>query len=294
MTIEANQIPGKDKIMQRPELFLLSKEILLSCIDDEDAFFRTFEDMEKIGIAKMPYPLIDIGIAGHIERFHKDGEKEDDDKFLLTTVLDLEPGFEQNCEVRFRFRDDKSHMIVFKFDDHVKIDKDGVLVDKKLKKIETSWHDVHLLLGNRHEKYEGAADMCRRYRVQAEVCRKILIVMLATRNVVKTRIKDKLAALGIGKAKKDDKRPIYTTTLSLPVRHVSAPGPGHSGLGVTKRPHLRRGHVRQQHCGPRYEFVKQVWVEPCFVNADENFVSSRSSYNTSMRDVHAHPPPRSL
>jgi hypothetical protein len=35
-----------------------------------------------------------------------------------------------------------------------------------------------------------------------------------------------------------------------------------------KRTHLRRGHVRNQACGPGYSEHKKIWVKPALVNSD--------------------------
>lgn len=41
---------------------------------------------------------------------------------------------------------------------------------------------------------------------------------------------------------------------------------GHSGLGGTKAPHYRRGHLRNQQCGPKESpFIKPVFIAPVFV-----------------------------
>lgn len=121
-------------------------------------------------------------------------------------------------------------------------------------------------------------------RDAAHAIRKILIVLLATRNIVKERTKDKLLSMGIG-ARKNNYRPLYTTTLTLPKTRVRDDGQP-ANVGVSMRPHLRRGHIRHQKYGPKRAFTKLIWIEPCFVNADEDFVSTRSAYNTSAGDSH--------
>jgi hypothetical protein len=107
-----------------------------------------------------------------------------------------------------------------------------------------------------------------------------LVVLLATRNAAKTTTLNKLARLGIGKNSGQRSYP-RVTTISLP-DHLEPdpdnPPPDKSG---TVCPHLRRGHIRRQHYGPKNCMVKQVWIEPVFVNADPDFVSTRERYNLS-------------
>lgn len=105
------------------------------------------------------------------------------------------------------------------------------------------------------------------------------ICLLATRNVAKETKEDKLAKLGIGKRNKHRYR--YITTISLPKEMED--DPEHHPTGEHKRPHWRRGHIRNQRFGPNLQFTKQVWIEPIFVNADPTFVDQREAYNLSKR-----------
>ncbi len=111
--------------------------------------------------------------------------------------------------------------------------------------------------------------------------RDFLIVMLATRNVRKTTTVDKLAKLGIGRNRKQSAKHRYThvTTISLPRPEEMEDDHEHKATGIAKAPHLRRGHIRNQHYGPKGGYVKRIWIEPVFVNADPDFVSKRTAYN---------------
>lgn len=102
-----------------------------------------------------------------------------------------------------------------------------------------------------------------------------LIALLATRNAVKSTKENKLAKLGIGK----QKRFAYVTTICLPRPEDMDDDADHAPTGVARAPHLRRGHIRNQHFGPANAFVKLVWIAPTFVNADPAFVSTRKAYN---------------
>lgn len=112
-----------------------------------------------------------------------------------------------------------------------------------------------------------------------------LIAMLATRNVVKTRTENKLAKLGIGQRKYKN-RYRYTTTITLPRPEDMESDSEHPPTGAAKAPHLRRGHIRRQHYGPQRAFIKKIWIEPVFVNADPDFVSQRGAYNVSKGHAH--------
>lgn len=109
----------------------------------------------------------------------------------------------------------------------------------------------------------------------------LLICLLATRNARKETKHNKLASLGIGtKHKIGVKRFEYVTTISVP---QNLEEDDHTVKeGKPKAPHLRRGHIRNQHYGPGFQYVKPVWIAPVFVNADHDFVSGRKAYNLRM------------
>lgn len=114
----------------------------------------------------------------------------------------------------------------------------------------------------------------------AEAVEKLLVVLLATKNIVKERIFHPLARHGVGKEKA-----LNTTTLYI--GSVTERGTGKDGESssdedspaVFRRPHLRRGHIRRQHHGQGNTLVKEIFIQPCFVNADESFISERTAYN---------------
>lgn len=105
-----------------------------------------------------------------------------------------------------------------------------------------------------------------------------LLVSLATKNSIKTIKENKLMKLGIGK-KKDGKYR-YTTTVTIG-EITETEGTGEGG-GWTVRPHLRRGHIREQRYGPNRQHSKKVFIQPVFVNASEDFINERKAYNVRL------------
>lgn len=222
-------------LMPRPELFLIPAETIM--VLSEDEMLATYANMEDLGIAKLPYPTLDIGIpAGMLLRLKE-----------KPSVTDF-----AGWQLKFRYINEKFST--------------GLLINPTRDSF-----DLEILLGEAAVK--NAADLAR----------VILIVLLATRNAIKTRSKDKMLSAGVSIAKKNCWRPIYTTTITVP-RYLpdATTGEGAVVPGAPKRPHLRRGHKRNQKYGPKLQFVKLIWIEPVFINADEKFVSSRAAYNASL------------
>lgn len=133
----------------------------------------------------------------------------------------------------------------------------------------------------RSHRTENTSGMYAITPAQRDMFASALIVLLATRNVKKTTVRDKLVALGIGKK---THRYEYVTTISLPTEAdaVDADGEEPHTEGKAKRPHLRRGHVRRQKYGPKFSLCRTVFIEPVFVNADKDWVDKRERYNVSL------------
>lgn len=107
----------------------------------------------------------------------------------------------------------------------------------------------------------------------------LLIVLLATKNAEKKTTTSGMAKLGIGK-----KRFVSTTTITigreLPIDRDNPP------RGGTVAAHLRRGHIRLQHYGKENRLEKKIWIASTFVNADPDFVATRTKYRIAQtRDV---------
>lgn len=265
------QIPRKGNIMNRPELFLIPHDMIDVCGRDLKEILASYKDMKELGIAHLPYHEVDVGLTVYVY-----GSK---DKVNLYICSDSKAAgyadFLFAGEVKFRYRDDECYQVLIKPDCPTCKERRMEYIGARQHHHE--WYDIL-----ESEKYD------RKYFAEAEKFKQMLIVLLASKNVVKTRTKDKLAALGIGKGKRDNHRPIYTTTLSLP-GPLKEEREAKGGQGITLRAHLRRGHIRRQKYGPGCEFTKSIWIEPCFVNADENFVSGRSAYNASIKNMQGNP-----
>lgn len=108
--------------------------------------------------------------------------------------------------------------------------------------------------------------------------RQILIVLLATKNHVKEELLNKDIARGRYN-KKQAYRKDYPITTTILIGKITETYQSKGGTGAAKRPHMRRGHIRTQHYGPKNELTQKIFIQPVFVNADEGWIAERKAYN---------------
>jgi len=119
----------------------------------------------------------------------------------------------------------------------------------------------------------------------AEAILSTLLVMLATRNVNKDvlhspkRFSDPMSKNGIKQIRNKDYK--YITTIKIGKITETMRSDGESRGPV--RAHLRRGHIRNQRFGEGLKEIKQIFIQPVFVNADEGWIENqRKEYRVKM------------
>lgn len=259
--------------MTRPfprQCFVLGPDIANSVSWEEAK--ATYNDMVELGIAKPPYPEFDIKIKTAMAFRSEDGR--------------VPPG-----ETIFRF---KAHMhsielvdclmtfgLIARTSTDEQYDWDQLSKPLSVMGRTAKWRAAQGMISGEWDADKDAAFL-NNTKQNALRWYLLLIVLLATRNAVKTVQVDKLAKMGIGR----DSRHVYTTTIGVGyITEVESGSQRSVGTGRTLLPHLRRGHKRSQHYGPKNQFVKYVFIEPTFVNADEDFISQRTAYNVSMTTI---------
>lgn len=233
---------------QKPERFVIPHEVIEACPFSE--VNSTIKDMESFGIAKLPFRDMVIELPSRSECLYMKTipakELSDD----IAELLDYTP--EQLATTRY-------------------VSQYYFVGGQHQRTVIRQASGTMEALSPDSDDRPGQRDL-------AEMMANLLIVLLATKNIRKDRVQNKLAKLGIGKNRFE-----YTTTLRLPAEYGES---GHTRDGVAVRPHLRRGHKRDQWF-PKAQVHKAIWIEPCFVNADEDFVSARTSYEFKQKEIAA-------
>jgi hypothetical protein len=96
------------------------------------------------------------------------------------------------------------------------------------------------------------------------------VVLLATKNADK--VTESIKKHG-PKSRKRPRAYDYITTIKIGkiTETMRSDGDGQGGV----RPHLRRGHIRNQRVGKGLEEVKPIFISPVFVNADEGWINNQ-------------------
>lgn len=111
--------------------------------------------------------------------------------------------------------------------------------------------------------------------IQRKILRCLFTVLVA-RNAEKKVVENSLRAKS-HQAREDAKKNFTSTTI-IKVGKITETLEGHGISGRQMRPHLRRGHVRNQRHGEGRAEVKKVFIAPVFVNADKGWVNIDKVY----------------
>jgi hypothetical protein len=255
--------------------FVLSPEILYSISTEE--IHATWKDMCELGIEKPPYHHFDIEVCAA-------------NVFRPRTIIPAGTHYE-NFDDLLSVAAEKSTIsgknvfnIIFKcnFSENYKEYAVGVYTDMN----DGNFKKIRIIGPDRGEATVPTGiiefELSQLQNLSVGMMQ-ILTVLLATKNIVKEVKIDKLAKLGIGKNKH---RPYTTTYLKIGKITESVDRSGKTGCatGEHVRPHLRRGHKRNQRFGLELKYTKAIFIQPVFVNADKEWISDRTEYRVIKGD----------
>jgi hypothetical protein len=240
------------KIDEHRQLFRISDSIWDSISFND--MKKTVKDMNEMGLALPPFKSLAIEVK--LKFFEK-----------------LAQSLDKKSNVTSEHYNDRLYLEV-DFDDPTQSIYEG----------DVSW-GAHIIDENGRISLDNLHDRDETYTewvlMTLTLCMQLLIVLLATKNTKIERIVNK--QLMRGKFNKSQeyrlKFPI-TTTISIGKITETYTQDGEDIRNV--RPHLRRGHLRTQHYGPKNELTKKIFIQPVFVNASEGWIAERKAYNISM------------
>lgn len=237
------------------QLFRLSQQIIGAISEEE--LFATFLDMEELGIAQPPYPDYSIEVP-----------------YNSVVTVAMRDGS------RIKLQESADWRIIFNISTRGDGQRECLLNIPETKTVKHIPDFAQWLIDEERKHGASKAECDSLGNTISNIGKyleQLLIVLLATKNIVKETKRNSLAKFGLGKNRAE-----YTTTLKIGKVTEKSSEDKKDGPISSRRPHLRRGHIRRQHYGPNNELVKQVFIQPVFVNADQEFIGSRTAYNVSM------------
>lgn len=113
------------------------------------------------------------------------------------------------------------------------------------------------------------------YMVVCWHIRAFLMVLLATKNVEKKTTINSPRSVS-PRQKKDAQR--YSSTVTIKIGQITETYRNNEDNTRNVRPHLRRGHIRTQRFGTGRTESKKIFIQPVFVNADEDWIAAQRTY----------------
>jgi len=228
------------------QLFVLGEDIWNS-IDCDDVI-ATSNALQEINMFKAPFEEFDLNITMSGQQYAKFMKVTDDPESYGADVF-------MPRTIRYKIRYDETGIF---FQYKIKLNNGDFVSRGEIKK-------------NFNDSVKSADHF-------ADVYLSVLIVLLATKNAEKQTEQVKRHG---PKSRKRPREYRYITTIKIGKITETMRSNGESRGPV--RAHLRRGHIRNQRFGEGLKEIKQIFIQPVFVNADEGWIENqRKEYRVKM------------
>ena len=212
---------------------------------DTPTVFDTASDLVSMGLFRLPFPTVDVQIHLNEKATRK----------LLRGDSYCAP--RKTLVIRFFTKTDTSD--IYDFD--VKLQGDREFLSRD---------EMELRLRRNGVDAQTISNSIKGVEYISKVTLAFFVVLLATKNA------DKVTEAIKKHGPKSRKRPRaydYITTIKIGkiTETMRSDGDGQGSV----RPHLRRGHIRNQRVGKGLEEVKPIFISPVFVNADEGWINNQ-------------------
>jgi hypothetical protein len=213
---------------------------------DTPTVLRTAQALHEIGLFKFPFSKFDIQVHftdKSVQKFFS-GESSPSVNYPVKTLI-----------FRYIVKDDDTNLYAYE----VKME------DKFLDQNQLEYE-----CGFRGLDFYTTKNLVKNMDYLSQAAATFLVVLLSTKNAEKTTEKVKKHG---PKSRKRPRAYDYITTLKIGKITETCRSDG-DGRGSV-RPHLRRGHIRNQRVGKGLSEVKPIFIAPCFINADENWINNQ-------------------
>ena len=258
------------------QLFVLGQDIWNGT--DSETILSTADDLSSLGLMKAPFEEFDIMVTmtgPDYLRFTKtqDPYEPQSDRF-----------YNARTEV-YRFYIIKDDSPSFRFNYKIKV-KNRFIDRKEITKLAFSTAPDYLKnksvlfdQSNLMEESVRYAKVIAEYSdTMAHLYITTLIVLLSAKNIDKSTEQVKRHG---AQSRKRPREYRYITTIKIGKITETMRSNGESRGPV--RAHLRRGHIRNQRVGEGLKEIKQIFIQPVFVNADEGWIENqRKEYRVKM------------
>ena len=241
-------------------LFVIGHNVFKSI--DKESLQQTLDAMFELDVYHPPFKKIDIRIDSKVKDFFSwinainTGDFDDNENISWTWMYE----FYINDEDKDSF--------------HYAVNRGWGFEDEK-ESIKTAYRSGFIAQIMKTDNLSTLEDGVRAFieneRSLARRVLELLVASLAIKNIEKATVEHKK----FEKIKTNKTSQVYKYITTLKIGKITETYRSDGLSNTTVRPHMRRGHIRNQHFGEGNKEVKKIFIQPVFVNADEGWIENQ-------------------